>query len=174
MVYSLDQPYLFARICGFFERMNYNIMEAKIHTTQHGYALDSFLVMDAGNNKTEYRDVMNYIEYELANLLMQTDTLPAPQIGRVSRQLKHFPIQPEVSISKDERGNFVLSLIAGDRPGLLARIAYFFAQHHIELHRAKVNTLGGRAEDTFWIGSKKLDNQQSIDSLCGLLKNQLV
>ena len=173
MVYCPDRPYVFARICSFFERMNYNIMEAKIHTTQHGYALDSFLVMDAGNDKTEYRDIMNYIEYELTLVLARTDAPAIPQIGRISRQLKHFPIAPEVVIKKDEKGNHVLSLIAGDRPGLLARIAYFMAQHHIELHRAKVNTLGARAEDTFWISSEKLDNPHGVTSLCEALKNLL-
>lgn len=173
MVYSPDKPYLFAHICSFFERTNYNIMEAKIHTTQHGYALDSFLVMDSSDNKTEYRDVMNYIEYELALLLNNSDTPPAQHIGRASRQLKHFPISPEVTIKQDEKNNYVLSLVAGDRPGLLARIAYFFAQHHIELHRAKVNTLGARAEDTFWISADKLDNPQHVEALCEALSKQL-
>jgi [protein-PII] uridylyltransferase len=148
-------------------------MEAKIHTTQHGYALDSFLVMDASNNKTEYRDVMNFIEYELALVLKDTETPPAPHIGRISRQLKHFPMQAEVTIKQDEKGNHVLSLIAGDRPGLLARIAYFLAQHHIELHRAKVNTLGARAEDTFWISADKLDNPQHVEALCRELDSQI-
>ncbi|MEI7842527.1 MAG: [protein-PII] uridylyltransferase [Gallionellaceae bacterium] len=173
MVYSPDQPYLFARICSFFERMNYSIMEAKIHTTQHGYALDSFLVMNASNDKTEYRDVMNYIEYELAQLLTQKDAPPTPQVGRVNRQLKHFPIKPEVDIRDDEKGGYILSLIAGDRPGLLARIAYFLAQHHIELHRAKVNTLGSRAEDSFWINAKNLDVTAHRENLSDLLKSQL-
>ena len=148
-------------------------MEAKIHTTLHNYALDSFLVMDASNNKTEYRDVLNYIEFELALVLQNTDAPPTPQIGRISRQLKHFPIQPEVTIRKDDKGIHVLSLIAGDRPGLLARVAYFLAQHHIELHRAKVNTLGSRAEDTFWISAENLGNQSRIEELCSALKSQL-
>lgn len=173
MVYTPDRPYLFAQICSFFARMNYNIMEAKIHTTQHGYALDSFLVMDANGGKTEYRDVMSYIEYELAQALTQTGITSAPKIGRISRQLKHFPIQPEVVIQQDSKGNHVMSLVAGDRPGLLARIAYFMAQHHIELHRAKINTLGARAEDTFWISSEKLDNPHHVANLCDTLKNQL-
>jgi [protein-PII] uridylyltransferase len=173
MVFSPDKPYLFAHICSFFERMNYNIMEAKIHTTQHGYALDSFLVMDASNNKTEYRDVLNYIEYELALVLNSTDNLPAQQGGRISRQLKHFPIPPEVTIKKDDRGTYVLSLIAGDRPGLLARIANFLAKHHIDLHRAKVNTLGSRAEDNFWISATELDNSDRVAALCNELRTQL-
>ncbi len=165
MVYCPDQPYLFARICGFFARIHYNIMEAKIHTTQHGYALDSFMVMDANNNKTNYRDVMNLIEYELTQQLTSTEALTAPHSGRVSRQLKHFPITPEVSITADEKGRHMLSIIAGDRPGLLARIAYVLAHHHINLRSAKINTLGARAEDTFHIAGTELNQPQAVAAL---------
>ena len=173
LVYTQDRPYLFARICSFFARMNYNIMEAKVHTTQHGYALDSFLVMDANNDKTVYRDVMNYIEYELAQLLASEAPLAAPNVGRVSRQLKHFPIAPQVSIARDEKGQHILSIVAGDRPGLLARIAYLLAQHQIELRSAKINTLGSRAEDTFWIYGEALEQPQEVADLCASLQQQL-
>jgi [protein-PII] uridylyltransferase len=165
MVYCPDQPYLFARICGFFAQMHYNIMEAKIHTTQHGYALDSFLVMEAGNNKTIYRDVMNYIEYELAQQITQADALIAPHAGRASRQLKHFPITPEVRITADQKGRYKLFIIAGDRPGLLARIAYVLARHHLNLRSAKINTLGARAEDTFHIAGAELIQLQAVAAL---------
>ena len=173
MVYCPDQPYLFARICGFFARMHYNIMEAKIHTTQHGYALDSFLVMEAGNNKTSYRDVMNYIEYELAQQIIKAEALTAPHAGRVSRQLKHFPITPEVSITADKKGRHTLSIVAGDRPGLLARIAYVLARHHINLRSAKINTLGSRAEDTFHITGAELMQMQAVAALREELLRQL-
>lgn len=173
MVYSPDQAYLFARICGFFERMNYNIMEAKVHTTQHGYALDSFLVMDAGNDKTAYRDVMNYIEYELEQLLAKFELPQSPKIGRASRQQKHFPIAPQVNISRDEKGSHQLSITAGDRPGLLARIAHVLAQHKIEIRSAKINTLGARAEDTFWIAGDVLAQPQAIAILCLDLEKSL-
>lgn len=173
MVYSPDQSYLFARICEFFERMNYNIMEAKIHTTQHGYALDSFLVMDAGSDETAYRDVMNYIEYELEHLLTRTELPVSPKIGRASRQQKHFPIAPVIDISKDEKGNYQLSIIAGDRPGLLARIAHVLTHNNIGINSAKINTLGARAEDIFWISGTALDNQQAISALRQELENNL-
>ena len=173
MVYSPDQPYLFARICSFFERLRYNIMEAKIHTTQHGYALDSFMVMDAGNSKTAYRDVMNYIEYELTQKLGGSEALPTPHSGRISRQLKHFPIAPEVSMEADEKGHHVLSIIAGDRPGLLARIAYVLARHHINLRSAKINTLGARAEDTFHITGAELAQPNAVAALREELLRQI-
>jgi [protein-PII] uridylyltransferase len=165
LVYSPDQPYIFAHICKFFERMNYNIMEAKIHTTQHGYALDSFVVMDAGNDKTAYRDVMNYIEYELEQQLKSKESPQSPKIGRASRQQKHFPITPQIALSKDEKGRYQLSIIAGDRPGLLASIAHTLVQHHVLISSAKINTLGARAEDIFWISGAMLEQILAVDSL---------
>jgi [protein-PII] uridylyltransferase len=160
MVYSPDRSSLFTRICSFFERLNYNIVEAKIHTTQHGYALDSFLVMALGDQKTVYRDVMSYIEHELAQQLTAKEAPHAKQGGRINRQLKHFPIAPDVSIEPDGKGHYVLSVIAGDRPGLLARIAQTFAREHISVHSAKINTLGARAEDIFWISGKEFEQKK--------------
>ncbi|MDO8989673.1 MAG: [protein-PII] uridylyltransferase [Sideroxyarcus sp.] len=173
MVYTQDKPYLFARICSFFARMSYNIMEAKVHTTQHGYALDSFLVMDANNDNTVYRDVMNFIEYELTQTLTTSAPLTAPSVGRVSRQLKHFPIVPQILIELDEKKRHIMSIVAGDRPGLLARIAYLLAQHNIELRSAKINTLGSRAEDTFWISGEALDRPEEVAELRDTLQKQL-
>jgi [protein-PII] uridylyltransferase len=163
MIYTRDRDDLFARICGFFERINYNILDAKIYTTRHGYALDSFQVMDESNRTVHYRDLISYVEFELTQRLQQTSALEEPLQGRVSRHLKHFPIEPEVSIHPDEKGIYhVLSVTAGDRPGLLSRIAQVFLQHGIRLHMAKIATLGHRAEDTFIINGNHLDNAKAV------------
>jgi [protein-PII] uridylyltransferase len=173
MVYCPDRPYLFANICSFFERLNYNIMEAKIHTTEHGYALDSFLIMAVGDAKAIYRDVMGYIEHELGQKLLSSEPPPPPQGGRISRQLRHFPIAPEATISLDGKGQLLLAIVAGDRPGLLARIAHVLARHQINVHSAKINTLGARAEDSFWISGKSLDQPDAVESLRAELLKQL-
>ena len=165
MVYCPDQRGLFARICDFFARMNYTIVEAKIHTTQHGYALNSFQIMEATGSNTAYRDIMTYIEFELAQQIVQAKPVIPAATGRVSRQLKHFPITIEVEIKPDHKGMHVLSLIAGDRPGLLARIALILDKHDIRLHRAKINTLGSRAEDVFWISGQALTEPEQTDAL---------
>ena len=165
MVYCTDQRGLFARICDFFARMNYTIVEAKIHTTLHGYALNSFQIMEATRSDTAYRDIMTYIEFELAQQIMQAKPIAPAATGRVSRQLKHFPLNTEVEIKPDNKGMYVLSLIAGDRPGLLARIALILDKHNIRLHRAKINTLGSRAEDVFWISGADLGQPEQADAL---------
>ena len=163
MIYSPDQSDLFARICSFFERIHYTILQANIHTTRHGYALDSFMVMDEANRDVHYRDLISYIEYELSQRLAQKSPLEAPLRGRLSRHLKHFPITPEVSLSPDEKGAYhVLSIVAGDRPGLLSSIAQIFLRHNVQLYTAKINTLGERAEDIFLIKGEKLTDTKAV------------
>ena len=156
LVYCQDQRWLFARICDFFSRMNFNIVEAKIHTTQHGYALNSFQVMEITRSDMDYRDLMNYIEFELAEKIKLAEPVAPVSGGRMSRQLKHFPINTKLNIETDRHGMHVLTLLAGDRPGLLARFAHIMDKHHVRMHRAKINTMGSKAEDVFWISGALL------------------
>jgi [protein-PII] uridylyltransferase len=161
MIYAQDQPELFARICGYFESIGYSIVDAKIHTTQHGYALDTFLVLGTGTSH-HYREMIGLIEHELAARLKRGDPLGPPGRGRVSRQLKHFPITPEVHLRADEKGQYhLLSVTAGDRPGLLYSIARVFSQYHVDLHTAKIVTLGERAEDVFVVSGEALGNAKT-------------
>jgi [protein-PII] uridylyltransferase len=162
MIYVADQPELFARICGFFARLGYSIAEAKVHTTSHGYALDSFALLDPGEHLA-YRDVIALIEHDLAATLKAQAALAAPPAVRLSRQVKHFPITPEVSIRADERGNqHVMSIVAADRPGLLYAIARILGKHGIFIRSAKIATLGERVEDTFLISGAELGNMVKL------------
>lgn len=163
MVYTKDEKALFARICGFFQRIHYSIVEAKIYTTRHGYALDTFQIMDPEGDTLQYRDLIGYIEHELAEEISRAGPLPAATQGRLSRQLKHLPITPEVSLTSDDKGAYhILSVIAGDRPGLLYRIAQVLSAYDINLRDAKIATLGERAEDTFLINGEILSNSRMV------------
>jgi [protein-PII] uridylyltransferase len=162
MAYTLDQRYLFARLVGFFSRAGYSIMDAKIHTTRHGYALDSFMLLDVSGRdggRDSDRSMISYIEHELTARLTRQIPPEAPANGRISRQVRHFPIQPQVTIQPDEKGAlFVLSVSASDRPGLLYTVAMALAGHDANLHTAKIVTLGERVEDTFLISGGDLGN----------------
>jgi [protein-PII] uridylyltransferase len=174
MVYAPDQKELFARICSFFEGISYSIFEAKIYTTRHGYALDSFQIQDPDNKQPQYRDLISYIEYELGERLLHQKPLPPPAKPRLSRQLRHFPISPEVNIQSDEKGTYkILSVIAGDRPGLLSRVARVLNAYDINLHTAKINTLGSRAEDIFLITGAALNDTKTVIKLESALVEQL-
>jgi [protein-PII] uridylyltransferase len=162
MIYTPDREALFARICGYFERSGFNIVEAKIHTLRNGYALDTFLVMGQGRSP-HYRDMIALLETELAQELQSQAPLAPPRTGRISRRVRHFPIQPLVDIRPDERGSYqVLSVVASDRPGLLYRAARVLAGHRVNLHSAKINTLGDRAEDVFLVSGAALSDQKEV------------
>ncbi len=163
MIYSKDQNDLFARICNFFDRMGYNIVEAKIYTTDHAYALDSFIVLDQSGKSVSYSGLLKFIEVELTQKLDKTQPLESPLKGRISRQVKHMPILAQVTITQEsDSNNHKLEIIANDRPGLLATLAHQFLALEVELHNAKINTLGNRAEDTFLISANK---GQKLDAL---------
>ncbi|NOT15315.1 MAG: [protein-PII] uridylyltransferase [Methylotenera sp.] len=155
MIYTKNQHDLFARICNFFDRMAYSIVEAKIYTTHHGYALDNFTVLDQSGKSVSYSGLLKFIESQLTQKLDPNQPLEAPLQGRISRQVKHMPLQTQVRIHEEaQHHTHQLEIIANDRPGLLATIAQAFLKHHIALHNAKINTLGNRAEDTFLISAQ--------------------
>jgi [protein-PII] uridylyltransferase len=162
MIYTLDQPYLFARQCGYFAKLGYSIFDAKIHTTQNGYALDSFVLFDP-MDQLPHRDMMALIEHDLADLLKRQPPLEAPVKGRLSRHVRNFPVQPQIEIRADERGNrYSMSITASDRPGLLFLVARTLSQHGIAVQTAKITTLGERVEDSFLITGDELAKTSTL------------
>jgi [protein-PII] uridylyltransferase len=163
LVYLPDQPGLFARICGFFGRAGLSILDAKVHTTRSGYALDTFAMQDPANTGASYRDTIQFVEYELTRVLTAPGPLEPPGEGRIPRQLRHFPLTPEIRIFPDDKGtHFILEIVAGDRPGLLARIAWLLAKADINVVSARINTLGDRAEDVFLVDGGRLHDEQAL------------
>ena len=170
LAYAPDQPDLFMHLCGYFASIGYSIMDAKIHTTKHGYALDSFNLLDASSRGMD-RETCTIIEHDLLEVLAGKTRPSPPPMGRISRQVRSFPIAPVVLLEPDESGQqYVLSLRAADRTGLLYAIAETLTRHGASLHTARISTLGERVEDTFLISGRGLT--QSRERL--LLENDLM
>ena len=164
VVYTPDQPDLFARICGYFEHAGFSILDAKIHTAKNGYALDTFQVVSSMLPEHN-RELISMVQAELQHTLEQAGPLPPPSRGRVSRRVKSFPITPRVQLAPDEKAQrWLLSVSASDRVGLLYSIARVLARHKINLQLAKISTLGERVEDTFLIdGAELQQNRKQIE-----------
>jgi [protein-PII] uridylyltransferase len=134
-----------------------------VHTTRSNYALDTFVVHDPSNPDATFRSTIQYVEYELRELLREPRPVEPPGAGRLSRRLKHFPLTPEIQIFPDDKGlHYILEVVAGDRPGLLAQIAYLLARANVNVASAKINTLGDRAEDVFLIDGARLHDEQAL------------
>jgi [protein-PII] uridylyltransferase len=164
-----DSADLFARICGYFDSASFNILEAKVHTTRTGYALDTFQVTNPlleysrdGTPSGQYRDFISLVESDLVLSLLSQDPLPEPSRGRTSRRVKSFPVTPRITLAPDDRAQlWLLSVSASDRSGLLYAIARVLARHQINLQLAKITTLGERIEDTFLLDGAALSHSRT-------------
>ncbi|WP_029525008.1 [protein-PII] uridylyltransferase [Polaromonas glacialis] len=161
LVYTPDAPDLFVRICGFFDKAGFSILDAKVHTTNNGFALDTFQVTSEPLEE-HYRELATMVEVNLGRILEEKGPLPPPSKGRVSRRVKSFPVTPRVDLRPDEKAQrWLLSVSASDRVGLLYLIARVLARHHINVKLAKVTTLGERVEDTFLIDGPELQHNKA-------------
>ena len=161
LVYTADQPDLFARICGYFDKDGFSILDARIHTARNGYALDTFQVVTTGL-QDHYREMTAMVEAELARVIAEGGPLPEPSRGRLSRRVKSFPVTPRVSLKPDEKAQrWLLSISASDQAGLLYKVARVLARHRINLQLAKVNTLGERVDDVFLVDGPELQNNRA-------------
>ena len=112
-------------------------------------------------NQVQYRDLISFVETQLALALQATGPLPEPSRGRISRRVRSFPVTPRVTLRPDERAqHWLLGVSASDRSGLLYAISRVLAQHNINLQLAKITTLGERVEDTFLIDGSALQQNK--------------
>jgi [protein-PII] uridylyltransferase len=171
LVYALDQSDLFARICGYFDESDFSIIDARVHTTHNGHALDSFQIV-APNLAEHYRELTSMIENRLAKTIDARGPLPSPAMGRVSRRVKSFPVTPRLDLRPDDKAQrWLLSVSASDRNGLLYCISRVMAQYEISVELAKITTLGERVEDSFLISGPQLQvNKRQIAFETELLK----
>jgi [protein-PII] uridylyltransferase len=162
VVYVPDQSELFARVCGAFDAQGFTIQDAKVHTTRHGYALDTFQVshVDLAPGDTNAHRVMStMLEAALRQALDEGGPLPPPRQGRVSRRVRSFPMPARVSLRPDDRGQrWLLSVSASDRPGLLYAVARVLSRHQVNIRLARISTLGERVEDTFVVDGPTIGN----------------
>lgn len=178
VVYAPQTAHLFTRQCAWFESERLSIQDARIHTTRHGWVLNTFIVIipsDARGSRLR----LDALEGGLARYLEQTNgILPKPHTtsGRTSRRSRAFPVEPTVELHPDERGTaWILKVTATDRPGFLHSVARVFERHDIRLHMAKVTTLGERVEDMFVISGAALGERAQIrfeEDLLRTLRNE--
>ncbi|MFN7855609.1 MAG: [protein-PII] uridylyltransferase, partial [Acidovorax sp.] len=161
LVYAADQADLFARICGYFDKAGFSILDARVHTANNGYALDTFQIVASSTSEQpgHYRELTHMVESDLVRAIVEGGALPEPARKRVSRRVKSFPVAPRVTLSPDEKAQrWLLGISASDRAGLLYLVARILAQHHLSVELAKISTLGERVEDTFLIQGPELQN----------------
>ncbi len=160
-IHARSRAHLFSNICAEIEHLDLTVHDARIYNSNDGMSLDTFFVLDSsGNFLAEDSARMKYItEYLTLALAGSTQAPDIPQ-RRTPRQVKSFSIPTVTKMTLDAVKNVsVLEVTTPDRPGLLARLAKIFVNHKVELQAAKIQTLGERVEDVFFLTD---ESQQAI------------
>ncbi len=152
LVFTPDRDDLFAVITGGFDRLNLSIVDARIHTTGSGFALDTFVVLDHNGNPVTDPRQLEQLEAAMRAQLQSPKPGRDLKNARLPRLLRHFPIATKVSFATAPGGQqTMMEVIAQDRPGLLYQIALALQHCRTRLVTAKVATYGERAEDIFYV-----------------------
>tara|TARA_Y100001934_G_scaffold273811_1_gene364762 strand:- start:293 stop:1645 length:1353 start_codon:yes stop_codon:yes gene_type:complete len=147
-----DSEDLLCRVTAGLDRLNLNIVDARVHRLSSNLVIMIFVILTANNEAAQPFRSDTVIERLRENLLTKDWEPPARRV-RVPRALKHFPIETTVQFSESETedGPTVMEVVAQDRPGLLLQVAKALLSCKIHLANAKVGTFGARAEDIFYV-----------------------
>ena len=170
-IYAADHPGLFYRIAGAIHLAGGNIIDARIHTTRDGMAIDNFLVQDPVGRPFDDRQQLarlkRGIEDALANRGKLSDRLVARPLSR--HRAEAFEIAPNVLIDNRASNRFtVVEVNARDRPALLNQLAHALFQSKVTVHSAHVATYGERAVDIFYLTDltgDRIDNPARLKAL---------
>ncbi len=142
----------FARTTAVLDQLGLTIVDARITPTDDGFSLDLYHVLEDDGAPIADPDRLEEIEDALWRSLQRPDA-PLPAVSRrAPRQVRMFNTPTQIALSVDERNHrSVLELTAGDRPGLLCDVGNVLKEERVELHGAKIMTVGERAEDVFYV-----------------------
>jgi [protein-PII] uridylyltransferase len=150
-VFTPDREGLFYRICAGLASAGANIIDARIHTTRDGMALDNLLIQDSQGRAYSDRRLRNRLVRAVEQALTadQPPALPrAPTPGRAAA----FRVAPLVAIAeRASTRTTVVEVNARDRPALLAGLARAIHEQGHVIHSAHIATYGERAVDVFYL-----------------------
>jgi [protein-PII] uridylyltransferase len=161
MIYAPHRRHGFARATAVLDQLGLNIPDARITPVGNGFSLDSYHVLEEDGSPITDADRRREIEEALWGSLQRPEEAPLNVSRRATRQMRVFKTPTQIIISVDERNRrSVLELTAGDRPGLLCDVGKVLWEERVDLHAAKIATVGARAEDVFYLTDR---SQQPLD-----------
>jgi len=159
-IYMKDKPKLFATVAAQLDIKNISIHDSMILESKDDYTLDSFVVLEQNGAALDMERRI-ILKETLTDILKEDQ--PKLRVRKSPHRLKHFKVQPQIDfmLSKNKRKT-QMELIALDTPGLLARTGLIFSELELNLHAAKITTIGEKVEDFFILSDK---NDQPLNTV---------
>lgn len=177
-VYGDERISPFAASVSAFDKLNLNVVDARIANAANGAVFDTFVILESdGKPVAENSDRENEIVRVLKKYLVDHSQFKKKTSRRASRRHKQFSFKPDVTLTNEENQDYsILEVVSPDRPGLLSIIAQIFLDLGIELQSAKITTLGERVEDLFYItdcDGKPVADEALAKMLTGRIEDEL-
>ncbi|RZG76059.1 [protein-PII] uridylyltransferase [Acinetobacter sp. WCHAc060025] len=175
-IYTQDQPNLFATTVAILDRMNLDVQDARIITATKAFSLDTYVVLDRFGTLVTDREREETVKDALIKALSESDKYPGLMQRRIPRQLRHFDIENTVDVTlNDVLQQNMVEISTLDQPGLLARIGGLFMMQGLDIHSARIATLGEKVEDIFFVTKKdgKPLNDEEVEAFSAKLKAAL-
>jgi [protein-PII] uridylyltransferase len=153
-VYAKDQPGLFYRLAAAISFAGGNIIDARIHTSTDGMALDNFLIQDLNGAPLVDKHQLERLEKSVLGALEGQEPLTAKLESKALplTRSEAFDIRPAVFIDNQASSRYtVIEVNARDRAALLSALGEAIFQSRLTLHSAHIATYGERAVDVFYI-----------------------
>ena len=150
-VHSPDRDGLFTAIAITLDRSGLAIQLARALDGPAGTIFDVFQVLPSD---PRHMPDPQAIERKLASVLAGSlDVHPARRTQ--PRHLRHFRVVPQIGFDDSADGRHtIFSLVATDRPGLLADVAHVLRSQRMRVHDARIATFGERVEDVFRLSDR--------------------
>ena len=149
-----DHPGLFFRIAGAIHLAGGNIIDARIHTTRVGKAVDNFLVQDPLGKPFREEGQLDRLRKTITDALAGKIEL-VPQLARrplARARAESFDVHPQIFFDNEASGRFtVIEVNARDRPALLNRLAHALFSNQLMVNSAHITQFGERVVDTFYV-----------------------
>ncbi|WJY19358.1 [protein-PII] uridylyltransferase [Alteriqipengyuania flavescens] len=149
-----DHPGLFYRIAGGIHLAGGNIIDARIHTTTNGKAVDNFLVQDPVGRPFAEAPQLERLEQSIRDAIANRSELVQGLAKRPLPRTRagHFDVRPAVAFDNRASSRFtVIEVSARDRPALLNRLARALFEGQLVVHSAHITHYGERAVDIFYV-----------------------
>ena len=154
-----DRPGTLARTAGVLSLHRLSVLRAQAYSVTSGFALERFLVRCPEG--TDWDAVKGDLEAAYSGRL----AVEARLEKKASDYKPRRPIEPDVRILQDASAHStVVEVRATDALGLLYAITAALSDLDIDIHVAKIDTLGERVVDVFYVRSAwgaKLDEAQA-------------
>lgn len=171
IVSTQDRPGLMMAMAGVMAVHRLSVLDARFATRADGRVFDTLEVVDAGAGMVDSAR-LDLVEVDLARMVRGGFSIEEELAARrhAYRDARRQGVVPNVDIIRSDDGGGRVEIECADRVALLHDLGGVFARLRMPVTRARVDTRGGMAYDTFYVSRLPADATDLIRALMEVMR----